>query len=293
MAHAFDTAWLNGDFLPLAEARISPLDRGFLFADGIYEVVPVYDGQPFQLEAHLDRLEYSLGEIRIDNPLSRDAWRGMIRELVARNGAGDQTVYFQVTRGADDKRDHGFPEVPLTPTCFAMSSALPRPPEHFAREGARASLVEDIRWKRCDIKATTLLPNALAKQAAREAGADEALLHRDGQLIEGSSMTLFLVEKGELYTPPKSSSILPGITRDVILRLASELGIRVHETSLDLDRLAQAEELWFTSSSREIMPVTRVDEQVIGDGRPGPVWKQLQQALATLIRNHKQTSKAS
>ncbi|MDQ2068763.1 D-amino acid aminotransferase [Natronospira bacteriovora] len=293
MAIPHETAWLNGEFLPLQEARISPLDRGFLFGDGIYEVVPIYDGQPFELEAHLDRLEYSLGEIRLRNPLSRAQWRSMIAELVERNGGGDQTVYFQITRGADSQRDHGFPDPDLAPTCFAMSSPLAPAPARFASDGARAHLVEDIRWRRCDIKATGLLANAMAKQAARDAGADEALLHRDGQLIEGSSMTLFLVENGALLTPPKGPSILPGITRDVVINLARDLGVAVEEAPLAMTRLQSCDELWFTSSSREIMPVTQVDGITIGDGRPGPVWQRFQQTLSERTRVQSSTVKVS
>ncbi|MEA5445475.1 D-amino acid aminotransferase [Gammaproteobacteria bacterium AB-CW1] len=287
MAIPLPTAWLNGEFLPVQEARISPLDRGFLFGDAVYEVIPVYDGQPFRLDEHLARLENSLKAIRLSDAMGRQRWRDTLLELVERNGGGDQNVYLQVSRGTDKGREHGFPAEPIAPTCFAMSSPLPRPPAHLRSEGARAHLVEDLRWRRCDIKATTLLPNILAKQAAHEAGADEALLHRDGELIEGSSMTLFLVKDGVIHTPPQSSAILPGITRQVVLELAHELGISVQETALPLEQLEQADELWFSSSSREIMPVTRVDEQTIGEGRPGPVWARVQAALEASTRQGK------
>lgn len=288
MPEALDTAWLNGDFLPLTEARISPLDRGFLLGDSIYEVIPVYDGVPFQLDAHLERLAYSLEQIRLPNPHSNEEWEAMVRDLIERNGAGDQAVYLQITRGTDVQRDHGFPTNPVTPTCFAMSSALPRLPEAVREQGARVVMVEDIRWHRCDIKATGLLANVLARQTARDAGAEEALLHRDGELVEGSSMTLFLVGNGRIHTPEKSAAILPGITRDAVLELAHEHDIPVVEGPIGIDRLASADELWMTSSMREIMPVTRVDfgdhEYRIGTGRPGPVWARLQKALETSTR---------
>lgn len=288
MPHALETAWLDGSFLPLSEARISPLDRGFLLGDSIYEVIPVYDGEPFQLGAHLDRLAYSLDQIRLPNPRGRDEWEAMVRELIKRNGAGDQAVYLQVTRGTDVQRDHGFPTNPVTPTCFAMSSALPRLPDTIREQGARVVMVEDIRWHRCDIKTTGLLANVLARQTARDAGAEEALLHRDGELVEGSSMTLFLVEDGRIHTPAKSTAILPGITRDAVLDLARKHDIPVVEGPIGINRLASADELWMTSSMREIMPVTRVDsgdhEYRIGTGRPGPVWARLQKALEATTR---------
>lgn len=285
MPEAFDTAWLNGDYLPLAEARISPLDRGFLLGDSIYEVIPVYDGEPFRLDAHLDRMAYSLGEIRLANPHSEAEWREIVLTLIERNGGGDQGVYCQVTRGTDRQRDHAFPARAIPATCFAMSMALHRPPARLMEEGARLTLVEDIRWHRCDIKTTGLLANVLARQAAREAEADEALFHRDGKLTEGSSMTLFLVEDGRIYTPAKSNAILPGITRDAVIDLARELGVPVVEGPIPVARLHAADEVWMTSSMREIMPVTRVDGNeapiTIGSGRPGPLWARLQAALET------------
>jgi len=290
MADPLPIAWLNGRFQALAEIRLSPLDRGFLFADGVYEVVPVYAGVPFELGPHLDRLEASLAGIRLANPLSRRDWEGMVHELVERNGGGDVCIYFQVTRGADSGRDHGFPAETVPATCFAMATPLPPTPERIQREGGRGHLVEDNRWARCDIKSIALLPNVLAKQAARDQGADEALFHRDGLLLEGSSTTLFLVHQGILKTPPRDERILPGITREVILSLAQEAGIEALETELPLSTLAEARELWVCSSSRELLPISRVDEQIIGTGKPGPVWQQLQSALVARSRQQQSVS---
>ncbi|MCP1727383.1 D-alanine transaminase [Natronospira proteinivora] len=287
MAQPFPIAWFNGRFQPLEEIRLSPLDRGFLFADGVYEVIPVYQGHPFQLEAHLDRLDYSLDGIRLPNPMSRQDWREMVETLIQGNGGGDMTIYFQVTRGADHQRDHGFPGDDVEATRFAMASPLPVLPERIRREGARACLVADTRWARCDIKSIALLPNVLAKQQAREQGADEALFHRDGELVEGSSTTLFLVVDGVILTPPKSHAILPGITRDVIIELAKEAGLSVRQEAIPLSRLSQASEAWISSSSREMVPLTRVGEQPIGQGDPGPVWKRLQDALVKTSRQNR------
>lgn len=289
MSRSLPTAWLNGRFLPLEEARISPLDRGFLFGDAVYEVIPVYDGHAFRLEAHLGRLTYSLAETRIPDPLSREDWREMLAELVRRNGDGDQAVYLQVSRGADAGRDHRFPDPPPQPTCFAMASPLPSMPEHILRRGAHIRVYPDQRWQRCDIKATTLLANLLARQEAHESGADEALLERDGRLLEGSSTTFYLLHGTTLSTPPLDRRILPGITREVILELAAESGLDIRETELRREDLESTDECWLSSSGRELVPVTRVGlsadhEVTIGDGRPGPRWRELATRLHDLAR---------
>ncbi len=265
-------AYLNGDYLPLSEARISPLDRGFLFADGVYEVVPVYGGRPFRLAGHLRRLERSLAGIRIAPPHSPDEWRTIVESLVERNGGGDQAIYLQVTRGVAP-REHAFPET-ARPTVFAMSQARTVPSEPDI-EGVDAITVDDIRWARCDLKTIALLPNILLRQRAIEAGAYEAILVRDGHVTEGAASNVFIVEHGHLLTPPADHAVLPGITRDVVLELAAEAGLAHAEEAFDRGRLADADEIWLTSSTREIVPVRRLDGRIVGDGRPGPVCRRL------------------
>ena len=206
-----DTVYLNGDFLPEDQARISPLDRGFLFADGIYEVIPVYGGHLFRLEAHLDRLDRSLNAIQMDNPCSRGRWQILFEELIERNGGGNQAVYLQVTRGAPSGREHGFPPEGVEPTVFAMSLPVKAPAADTpdTAQGVSAVTRDDIRWSRCDIKSVSLLPNILLRQQALEAGATEAILVRDGVLTEGSASTVFIATDNRIATPPRSHASHP------------------------------------------------------------------------------------
>jgi D-alanine transaminase len=268
------TAYLNGVFLPLEEAHVSVLDRGFLFGDGIYEVIPVYGGRLFRLPHHLKRLRNSLAGVRIDNPLNDAEWATMLAELVARNEGSDQAVYMKVTRGADRKRDHAFP-AGITPTVFAMSTPMPGTRDPARETGVRAITLADIRWKLCNIKAITLLPNVLLRQQAIDAEAAEAILIRDGFATEGAASNLFIVRHDLLVTPPKSPSLLPGITRDLILELAANHGIPYREADITQAELNSADEIWLTSSTREISPVTRLDDHSVGDGTPGPLWQRM------------------
>jgi D-alanine transaminase len=265
--------YLNGDYLPESEARVSVLDRGFLFGDGVYEVVPVYGGRLFRLEQHLDRLDRSLAAVRIVPPLDRAGWIRMLKELLARNPGGDRSVYLQVTRGAA-RRDHAFPE-DASPTVFAMVNPLQPSDPAVLETGVAAVTMPDTRWARCDIKAITLLANILARQQAVEAGATEAILVRAGQAIEGAASNLFVVGDGVIVTPPKDCSLLPGITRDLVVELAQAHGIPLMETPITEAGLRAAEEIWLTSSTREILPVTRLDDRPVGSGRPGPVWARM------------------
>jgi D-alanine transaminase len=282
MAEPLPVAYLNGEFLPLEQARISPLDRGFLFADGIYEVIPAYAGRLFRFDEHLRRLERSLAEIRLANPFDAEGWRSLLEELIRRNGGATQSVYLQVTRGADRGRDHVLPGT-IRPTVFAMASRLEPVPEEVREGGIAAVVREDIRWKRCDIKSVALLPNILLRDDAIRAGAGEAILVNDGHVIEGTSSTLFLVRDGVVYTPPPGNQLLPGITRDVILELAREAGIPAREQALPREWLQDADEIWLASSTREVVAVTRLDGRPVGDGRPGPVWRQVD----ALIQDYK------
>lgn len=267
--------FLNGRFLPLAEACVPVLDRGFLFGDGIYEVIPAYGGHLFRLDAHLDRLGASLAAVRIDNPHDRAGWERMLQTLVDEAGPGDCSVYLQVTRGADVKRDHGFPPPEVRPTVFAMATPLHPPPRERLERGASARVMADIRWARCDIKAITLLPNVLLRQAALDAGDDEAILVRDGLALEGSASSLFIVADGILATPPKGPALLPGVTRDLVLELAQSHGLPWVERDIAEAELRRADEIWLTSSTREVTAVTRLDGVAVGDGRPGPVWRRM------------------
>ena len=264
---------LNGRNLPAEEACVPVLDRGFIFGDGVYEVIPVYGGRPFRLDAHLQRLANSLAEVRIPDPHTRQEWATLIHSLIEANGGGDQSLYLQVTRGPA-ARDHALPENPA-PTVFAMSNPLRPPAAEILARGIEAITLDDIRWSRCHIKATSLLPNVLLRQTALDAGAAEAILIRDGQATEGAASNLFAVLDGELRTPPKGPRLLPGITRDVILELAAANDIPHREADIPAEDLARASEIWVTSSTKEILPVTTLDGEPVGDGRPGPLFRRL------------------
>lgn len=267
-------AYLNGAFLPLEEAHISVMDRGFLFGDGVYEVIPVYGGRLFRLAHHLKRLQNSLDAVRIRNPLTDAEWDAMLAELVARNTGGDQAVYLQVTRGVAPKRDHAFP-ADTRPTVFAMSTPAAAPRDIAAEQGVRAVTLQDIRWQHCNIKAITLLPNVLLRQQAIEADTAEAILIKSGHAIEGAASNIFIVSNGLLITPPNGPALLPGITRDLIIELAAAYAIPYRETDIPEDDLFDAEEIWLTSSTREISPVVQLDDRVISGGKPGPLWRRM------------------
>jgi len=273
MATPFPTCYLNGAYLPLADARISPLDRGFLFADGVYEVVPVNRGRPFRLREHLKRLDDSLRSIRVKNPHSDAEWLAIIGRLAAEAGSQEALVYLQVTRGTEFGRNHLFPQG-VTPTVFAFASPFPQPSPATLERGLSAVTLEDIRWDRCDIKSVALLGNVLLRQEAADAGADEALLVRDGLLLEGSSSSVFLCIGGKLVTPPNSHRILPGTSRDAVLELA-EGWLPYEICSLEAREINSCEEVWIASAGRGVLPVTRVDGEAIGNGRPGPLWSEM------------------
>lgn len=274
--------YLNGDYMPLAEARIPVMDRGFLFGDGVYEVIPVYSGRVFRLAQHLERLDNSLRSICMENPLHRDAWEGIFERLTPGAQDADRLIYLQVTRGVDPTRNHLFPQG-AKPTVFVMAwDAKPRDPA-IAQCGIAAITLDDNRWHRCDIKAIALLGNVLLRQQAEDVGAGEAILIRDGLVTEGSSTNPFLVMDSEILTPPKSNQVLPGITRDLLLELARGAGIPCAERSISRDELETAEEIWVSSSSREVQPVTRLDGTPVGDGIPGALWRRMD----ALFQDHK------
>lgn len=271
MAAPLPTAWFNGSFVPLADVRVSPLDRAFLFGDAVYEVIPVYCGEPFLLDPHLDRLERSLREVRIRNPHDRAGWNGIILGLVQRNGGGNVAVYLQVSRGADVGRDHFFPGEHVQPTVFGM--VTPVSPQDADHQGIQAITRPDQRWGRCDIKSTALLANVLARQEAREAGAGEVILIRNGQLTEGSASSVIIVEAGGLVRRPAGPDVLPGTTTDAVFRVARECGLACRDEPIPVARLRRADEIWIAAATRSIAPVTMLDDRPVGSGQPGPVWR--------------------
>lgn len=272
--------YLNGQFMPLEEARVPVLDRGFMFGDGVYEVIPVYSRRPFRLAEHLKRLQHSLDGIRLNNPHTEAEWERLLGELIACNAGEDQSLYLHITRGVA-KRDHAFPDPPVPPTVFMMSSPLAAPSPELLQTGISAVTVVDNRWLRCDIKAIALLPNVLLRQAAVDAGCTEAILirpeegHGNGFLTEGSASNIFVVKNSALYAPPKDNLMLPGITYDVVLELAAANGIPCHVGRIAKEAVFAADELLLTSSPREVQAITRLDGKAVGNGRPGPMFERL------------------
>ncbi len=261
--------YLNGDYLPIAEAKVSVLDRGFVFGDGVYEVIPVYHQQPFRLAQHLVRLQNSLDAVRINNPRSNPQWEEIMRNLVSKNGFADQSIYLQVTRGVA-KRDHFFPKN-VQPTVFVMTNPLAPADREAALKGIAAITLDDIRWQYCNIKAITLLPNILLRQQAADNGAYEAILVRDGNVTEGAASNIFIVKNGIIKTPPKSPLLLPGITRDLVVELAQANRLTCQETPFSQSELFNADEIWLTSSTREIFPVVTLNGKPLQNGQAGPL----------------------
>jgi D-alanine transaminase len=275
-----NTVYLNGAYLPLAEAKVSVLDRGFLFGDGIYEVIPAYAGRLFRLEDHIQRLNNSLTGIRLPLDYTPKDWEEIFLPLL--NGTQDQYIYLQITRGYSPKRDHSFPEQTV-PTVFAMCSDIAPFPGRL--NGIKAITLDDNRWQLCNIKAITLLGNILLRQQALDQGCAEAILVKNDHALEGAASNLFAVVDGVLLTPPKSNEILPGITRDVIMELAEQYGVSYREDNITLEALRSASEIWVASSTREIVPVVELDGASIGDGKAGPVWHTMNQLLQDYKRS--------
>jgi D-alanine transaminase len=265
-----EIVYLNGEFMPLENARIPVLDRGFIFGDGVYEVVPVYSGRLFRLPQHLARLQHSLDAIRLDNPMSAAEWTRLFEEIVARNAGDDQSVYLQVTRGVA-KRDHAFPKG-IKPTIFMMSGLLSTPTQALIEQGVAGITTRDYRWLRCDIKSISLLANCLLRQEAVDAEAAEVIMFRDGFLTEGSSSNVFIVKNGTLLAPPKNHLVLPGITYDVVLELAQANGIPTEVRAISEAEVGDADEIWVTSSTKEVLAISTLDERQVGNGEPGAVF---------------------
>lgn len=277
-----DAVYLNGEFMPLEKARIPVLDRGFIFGDGVYEVIPAYSRHPFRLPEHLRRLQNSLDAIRLANPMTDAEWTRLIHDLIARNAGEDQSVYLQVTRGVA-KRDHVFPE-DARPTVFVMSGPLATPAKDLVDNGVPCITATDYRWLKCNVKSVSLLANCLLRQSAADAGAVEVVLFRDGYLTEASASNVFVVRNGKLLAPPKNHLVLPGITYDVVLELAAAQGIPVEVRDIPEQEVRSADELWVTSSTKEVLAVATLDGRPVGSGRPGAVFKVIHQAYQEFKR---------
>ncbi len=269
--------YLNGSFLPVSQAHVSVLDRGFIYGDGAYELVPVYGREPFRLPQHLARLSRTLEGLRLANPHTNAQWEAIIRDLVARQPFDDQGVYFQVTRGVA-KRDHSFPKG-VAPTVFMMSNPLPLPSKEMVDDGVAVVTADDVRWHRCDLKTISLLGNVLARQLATDAGAAETVLFRDGFLTEASASNVLVVKGGTIVAPPKDHHLLPGITYDAAMELAHDAGIPLEVRPVPRDEALSADEMWLSSSTKEVLAVTTVDGKPFAGGKPGPVFRKMWNAF--------------
>lgn len=275
-------AYLNGQYVSTENAHISPLDRGFLFGDGVYEVIPAYHGHLFLLYPHLDRLNQSLSDIRMDPPHSHTEWDTILNTLVKKNGYPEQSLYLQVTRGAETTRQMAFPKH-IPPTIFAISFPYPFASKDELRKGIKAAGIQDIRWKNCQIKTTSRLAYVLMYQEAKDAGFDEAIIIKNGFVLEGASSNVFIIKQGIIKTPPKSNDILGGITRDCILGIAKAHHIPYKETPISEQDVISADEMWITSSIRGIHPVIQFNNKPIGDGKAGPLWEKFWDLYANEI----------
>ena len=272
MTEASQTVYLNGEFLPLENAKISVLDRGFIYGDGVYEVVPVYGRRPFRLPQHLARLQHSFDGIRLANP-HPDRWEALIAELVARQPFDDQAVYLQVTRGVA-RRDHAFPKG-VAPTVFMMSNPLVLPTREQVERGVAVVTAQDNRWLRCDLKTTSLLGNVLMRQLAVDRDAVETILFREGHLTEASASNVLIVRDGVILAPPKDNLILPGITYDATLDIAHDVGVPLDVRPITHAEALGAQEMWLSSSTKEVLAVTTVDGKPFAGGVPGPVFRRV------------------
>lgn len=278
------TVYLNGAYMPIEEAKVSVLDRGFIFGDGVYEVIPVYSRRPFRLAEHLKRLQHSLDGIKLKNPHSDAEWTHIFSEIIKHNTPEDQYIYLHITRGVA-KRDHAFPVPPVPPTVFVLSNPLTTPPAEQLQSGIACITVVDNRWLRCDIKSIALLPNVLLRQAAVEAGCAEAILIRDDTfLTEGAASNIFVVKNGTLLAPPKDKLMLPGITYDVILELAAASGIPYEVRRVSKAEVFSADELLLTSSTKEVLAITTLDGKPVGNGKPGAMFAKLHPLYQTFKR---------
>jgi D-alanine transaminase len=275
--------YLNGAYLPLSEARVSPLDRAFLFGDAVYEVIPVYGGRPFRLREHLDRLNRSLAAIRMPAPRSHPEWAAICAQLVAPGGETDCHIYIQVSRGAEHGRNHAWPDG-LAPTLFAYVTAQDPLPAAMLEHGVPAVTAPDIRWARRDIKSTALLANVLLKKMAADAGAFETIMLENGELTEGSSTAVHVISNGVIHVPPNGHHILPGTTRDVVTELAARLHMDCTTSRVPEALLRSAGEVWLSFATRGVLPVTVLDGKAVGSGKPGPWFVRMHAAFVDFTR---------
>ena len=276
-----EIAHFNGKLLPLDQIHVSPLDRGFIFGDGVYEVIPVYGGAPLRAREHFERLQRSMDEIRLENPHSVDEWIALTHELLQHH-PGNQSVYIQVTRGAPPKRDHVIPKG-LKPTVFMMCYPLASPSREAIENGVACVTARDFRWEKCHIKSTSLLGNVLARQLSADEGATETIMLRDGMLTEASASNVFVVRDGVVVAPPRDNLILLGITYDLLVRLAAEGALKLEIRAIPEAELRSADEIWLSSSTKEVLAVTTLDGKPVGSGKPGPLFKRMH----ALFQEHK------
>lgn len=279
-------AYLNGRWLALSQAQVSVLDRGFLFGDGIYEVVPVYSRKPFAWAEHLGRLQRSLSELSLAQATADIDWHSIVQGLIERAPTDDQFIYLQVTRGVA-RRDHSFPRPAVPPTVFAMVSPLKRPAAADREVGLKAVRMPDQRWLRCDIKSVALLGNVLAREAAVAQGAHEAILFRDGLLTEGAASNIWVVRQGRLLSPPRSNQLLAGIRMAILPRLAEAVGVPFESRAISEAEVVGADELLMSSATKEVLPITQLDGRAVGQGGPGPVFQALRAAYDDAIATHR------
>jgi D-alanine transaminase len=277
MLNSEQIVYLNGEFVALADARISVLDRGFIYGDGVYEVIPIYARTPFRMPHHLKRLQYSLNGIRLANPYTEAQWDALIRELALMQPYDDQALYLQVTRGVA-KRDHAFPHG-VPPTVFMMSNPLQLPSREQVDKGVAVVTAEDNRWQRCDLKTTSLLGNVLMRQLAVDGNAMETVMFRDGLLTEASASNVLIVKGGTVVAPPKDHLILPGITYDATLEVARDAGVPLEVRKVTRAEALAADEMWLSSSTKEVLAITRVDGAPFGGATPGTVFRKVWQAF--------------
>jgi D-alanine transaminase len=274
-------AHFNGELMPLDKVAISPLDRGFIFGDGVYEVIPVYEGRMLRGREHFERLQRSMDEIRLKNPHTVDEWMALTAKLLEHH-PGNQSVYIQVTRGVPPKRDHVLPQG-LTPTVFMMCYPLATPSREQVENGVACVTHRDFRWEKCHIKSTSLLGNVLARQVSADVGATETILLRDGLLTEASASNVFVVKNGVVAASPHDNLILLGITYELLVRLAKEGAIKLEVRPVTESELRGADEVWLSSSTKEVLAVTTLDGKPVGNGKPGPLFKRMH----ALYQEHK------
>ncbi len=283
MAASEPIVYINGEYLPQSQATVSVLDRGFLFGDGVYEVIPVFAGKPLRLTEHLDRLQRSMHRVSLTNPLTKQEWEEVFQTLLESNPGGDRSIYLQVTRGAAPVRDLSF-SADIEPTVFVMVNDIKPVDYEKLKKGIEAVTVDDFRWKACDIKSVSLIANVMIRLSANRQNVVDAIMVRDGFVTEGTASNIFVVHDGTISTPPKSDCLLPGITRDLVIELALANGLKVVERDIRQDELETADEIWLTSSTREIAPVVKLDNHVVGDGIAGEFWNK----IITLYQGYKQ-----